>query len=96
MHRKCADGNVKPILNLHNITVRTSDRREGHSDMNVASLYENPSTSSPPASPGKIVSGPVSVNLAALIHCGVLLRRYADQEQSKALTWYMYGFVPAT
>ena len=39
-----------------------------HSEMKVASLYKNPSTSNPPARPGKIKSGPVSMSFAGLIH----------------------------
>jgi hypothetical protein len=39
-----------------------------HSEMKVASLYKNPSTSNPPAMPGKIKSGPVSMSFAGLIH----------------------------
>ena len=37
--------------------------------MNVASLYENPSTSSPPERPDNIESGPLSTSFAGLIHC---------------------------
>jgi hypothetical protein len=54
------------MLETHSIT---ADMYFGHLEMKVASLYNLPSTSSPPESPGSIESGPRTNSLTGLIHC---------------------------
>jgi hypothetical protein len=53
------------IYSFHTLTYGSP-----HSEINVASLYVNPSTSSPSAKPGKIKFGPFNTSFAGLIHCG--------------------------